>query len=307
MSKRIKIETLKKKIEFMIDALDGPPDRDELENKTLLQGLEDTSNSIKADLTECKNLLVQRIERDDREWYQSKERILLDEDLKSTFESAEKKLAHLRTIFKQYQKKNKLLLPETEIKARTRNIDLLRQQINLLRDEFRTQTERHRIEKAVDQGHVTQVYKKRQRGVQKEFIDIFGSQSKEGEGKDENDVPGEEMRDLDQHEREILKAFEANDKELDAVAAKIVEELEKVKNNAQNIEGQIDKQGELLKRTNARADGTHADLQMQSSDLKDAINKHKNGKQCCFDMTLLIVVLGLMFINLKLLQGKGYL
>lgn len=40
------------------------------------------------------------------------------------------------------------------------------------------------------------------------------------------------MRDLDQHEREILKAFEANDKELDAVAAKIVEELEKVKNNA---------------------------------------------------------------------------
>lgn len=86
----------------MIEAFDGPPDHDELVNNNLLKGLEETSNSIKADLGECKNLLVQRIERDDREWYQSKERILLDEDLKSTFESAEKKLAHLRSIFKEY-------------------------------------------------------------------------------------------------------------------------------------------------------------------------------------------------------------
>ena len=51
----------------------------------------------------------------------------MDEDIKAIFASCELKLADLRSIFKEYQNKNKLKLPEVIIKARTQNIDLLRQ------------------------------------------------------------------------------------------------------------------------------------------------------------------------------------
>ena len=80
-----------------------------------------------------------------------------------------------------------------------------------------------------------------------------------------------------------------------------------MKSNAENIETGIDKQAELLKGVNARAEKNMSELQVQSSDLKEAINKHKSAKQCCFDLCLLLIFLGLLTIDLKLLQGKGYL
>ena len=51
----------------------------------------------------------------------------------------------------------------------------------------------------------------------------------------------EEERDLDQAEKDILEAFKENDKELEKIAEVIVEELKKVKMNAENIEAGIDK------------------------------------------------------------------
>ena len=87
----------------------------------------------------------------------------------------------------------------------------------------------------------------------------------------------------------------------------IVEELKKVKMNAENIETNIDKQKELLAGVQARADKNLTELQGQSSDLKQAINKHKNAKQCCFDLCLLLIFLGMLCLLLKLLQSKGYI
>ena len=71
--------------------------------------------------------------------------------------------------------------------------------------------------------------------------------------------------------------------------------------NAENIETGIDDQGKLLGGLNVRADKNLQNLQVQSSDLKDAINKHKSAKQCCFDLCLLLVFLGLLCLCLKLL------
>ena len=56
-----------------------------------------------------------------------------------------------------------------------------------------------------------------------------------GEGDDE------EERDLQKEEEEILKAFRENDAELEDIASVIVEELKKVKMNAENIEAGIDR------------------------------------------------------------------
>ena len=139
MSQRIKLETLKGKIEHMIQAMDGPPDHEEIENRRLLSELETTSKKIKDELQECKLKLIERIKKDDANWYASKERILLDEEIKAIFASCETQLAYLRTIFKEYQNKNKLKIPPEELRARTRNIDLLREQINLLKREDKNQ------------------------------------------------------------------------------------------------------------------------------------------------------------------------
>lgn len=102
MSQRIKLETLKGKIEHMITAMNGPPDYEQLENNRLLDELENTSKEIKVDLQECKNKLVERIQRDDEAWYSSNERILLDEEISNIFARCETQLAYLRTVFKEY-------------------------------------------------------------------------------------------------------------------------------------------------------------------------------------------------------------
>ena len=50
----------------------------------------------------------------------------------------------------------------------------------------------------------------------------------------------EEERDLNQDEEDILKAFRENDAQLEEIGKTIVEELKKVKMNAENIETAID-------------------------------------------------------------------
>ena len=77
--------------------------------------------------------------------------------------------------------------------------------------------------------------------------------------------------------------------------------------NTENIEDNIDKQTELIKGVQGRVDKTNNELKVQSSELKEAINKHKNAKQCCFDLCLLLIFLGLLCLDFKLLQVKGYL
>ena len=62
MTNRIKIHTLKTKLETMILALDGPPDFDEAENTRLINEFEQTSKKIKSDLIQCKDQLTDRLE-----------------------------------------------------------------------------------------------------------------------------------------------------------------------------------------------------------------------------------------------------
>ena len=293
--------------------MDGPPDHEEIHNQNLLDELESTSKRIKDELGECKDKLIERMQKRDSSWKDSRERIIFEEDIKGKFDSCESQLAHLRQIFKEYQHRNKLKIPPEEIRARTRNIDLLRQQINLLKAEFRTQSEReHQQRQHVGHLHPdssNMVLKKRAQSQQKEFVQLFGinAETEEDERGHELSYVEEEERDLNREEEEILKAFRENDAELETIAHTIVEELKKVKMNAENIEAGIDRQTELLGQVNQRADKNLSELKQQSNDLKAAINKHKSGKQCCFDLCLLLTWLGLLTICIKLFQSKGYI
>ena len=59
----------------------------------------------------------------------------MDEAIKVQFDSSDEALIALRKVFKEYQAKNKRKVEMSEIIARSENIDLLRKNLNLLRDE----------------------------------------------------------------------------------------------------------------------------------------------------------------------------
>jgi hypothetical protein len=68
------------------------------------------------------------------------------------------------------------------LKARTRNIDLLREQINLLKAESKNQSEKeNRSRKNKEDGNNTTYYKARVRGTQKEFVELFSINKETGE------------------------------------------------------------------------------------------------------------------------------
>lgn len=82
MTSKIKVETLTSKIEFMVLALGGKPDADVAENKNYLKELETTQQSIKTDMNLAKTKLSERNETIALVGFQSKDRVVLDEEIK---------------------------------------------------------------------------------------------------------------------------------------------------------------------------------------------------------------------------------
>ena len=165
--------------------------------------------------------------------------VVMDEEIKGMFKNCEDELAYLRDVFRKYQDKNKRKLSQQDIEARSKNIDLLRRNLNLLQDEFKDQVSRMRKDIAPVQASSN------------DFLDIFAINRNEDE---------DEERSLDEEERDILKQFEDNDKELEDIALQIVGSLDQLKGKAQNIQTTIARQSELLKKTNKKAEANEARL-----------------------------------------------
>lgn len=70
--------------------------------------------------------------------FNTKERVVIDEDIKDFFNSSEQLLIYLRDVFKAYQKKNQRRVPPEDIQMRSKSIDILRNNLNLLKSEFNT-------------------------------------------------------------------------------------------------------------------------------------------------------------------------
>ena len=87
---------------------------------------------VKEQTNECKELLEKRAQVIEDKGYQSKERIIADEEIKNMFDKCEEDIADMRTIFKAYQFKNKRKVEQSEIENWSRSIDLLRKNLNLL-------------------------------------------------------------------------------------------------------------------------------------------------------------------------------
>jgi hypothetical protein len=63
----------------------------------------------------------------------------------------------------------------------------------------------------------------------------------------------------------------------------------------------------LLAKANGDAEKVEKSLSQQNNELKEVLEKHKNCKQMCFDMSLSIILLVLLGGLFKLLNSKGYL
>ena len=94
-----------------------------------------------------------------------------------------------------------------ELEARTRNVNMLRQNLNLLNETFRDQTQRTRNVKEDPQRQRVEI------NVTDSAID----------------------RDLTEAEKEALNQFQENDRELEAIALEIANSLGDLRNKADKI------------------------------------------------------------------------
>lgn len=88
-------------------------------------------------------------------------------------------------------------MPEKELKARQKNIDLLRKNINILEEEFKQQTNKHK-------GAGLSPDKK------KNGSDLYGINR-------ESLIDDDDERDLNDDEKDLLEEFRNNDKEIDSI------------------------------------------------------------------------------------------
>ena len=137
----------------------------------------------------------------------------------------------------------------------------------------------------------------------KEFVDIFGINNSNPDI--QQDVDDE--RALTGEEKNLLKQFEENDQELEDIAGEICKALDEVKNVAEQMETVIGQQGDMTKNINSKAERNKIALNQQNNELKDIITRHKSGKQCVFDLSLLCVWLVLFGFTIKMFQMKGYI
>ena len=141
-----------------------------------------------------------------------------------------------------------------------------------------------------------------------EFISIFGGINRDDDGEGDGEGGGDDSeKEMNEDERDILKQFEDNDKELESIAALIVGSLDELKGKAQNIESSVKKQSDLLKKAKKAADENEAKLKQQNNQLKQVLLKYKNGRQMCLDLFLLLLFVALLGILLRMLKSKGYL
>lgn len=135
-------------------------------------------------------------------------------------------------MFKVYQAKNKRIVEPHEIENRSKNIDLLRKNLNLLQMEKKSQQTRDKNKKKKNQsqsgrssyGASTRNSKKDiENALEDQMLDIFAKPAllpkNEGVGAlNESYEPAESEEDLNADEMSILKQFEENDKDLEDLA-----------------------------------------------------------------------------------------
>jgi chromosome segregation ATPase len=288
-----RIDTLEKKLECMYFRLGG----EDLENGVEMQGLKGTDefqyqilltrnriNKIREDMDKRKeNIKIHG--------YQNKERIMADHKILKSIEECEEDLKIL-----QNNKKAAKYSPE-DLKNRNKTIELLRKNLNLLRDEIHGEKANVSID---DEDKPQKIF-----GDYKDTdSDKISEKDIRVEMKDEDNKY--DQRDLTDHEKQALEEFKKNDQELDAILDRVIAGLADLEDKGKHLNQQIDRQNEMLKQTNKKVEKTQLKLRMQNNNLKEVLQKIRSTNKLCCDLCLVFLFLGLIGVIIAILNSKGY-
>ena len=114
-------------------------------------------------------------------------------------------------------------------------------------------------------------------------------------------------RDLNDAEREVLREFDRNDRELENIAARIASDLDSLGKKALQTGEALDEQQHLLQKANDLAENVELKLNKQNNDLQKAITKFRGMKQIWMDLFLLFILMGFIALLYNRLKFKNYL
>lgn len=292
-----KIDTLEKKLDYMYMRLGG----EDLEKGKEIDGLKnldeyqqqvlDTRSRIKT----IRKMIDERNQNIKIHGYQSKDRIIADQKIKKSIEDWEEDIQTIEIIVKKKAAK----YSEQDLNNRKKTVVLLRKNLDLLRTEILGNKEDVPSEfeerpnkkifgdyKNTDEDQVSQGDIK---------VDI-GSDNASEENKYED-------RELTDEEKQALKKFKENDEELDAVLDRIIIGLSELQNKGNIMNEQINRQGEMLDKTNKKVEKTALRLREQNSHLKDVLQKVRSTNKLCWDVCLILWFLGLIAVIISILKA----
>ena len=265
-----KIDTLEKKLTYMYVRLGG----EDLENgKDVgngLKNLDEYQNQVletRQAIKSIRKMLDDRKQNIKIHGYQSKDRIIADQRIKQSINECKEDIKTIEIIVKKKAAK----YSEQDLQNRQNTITLLKKNLDLLEKEISGNQE----DVSVDRDTLPN---KKIFGDWKDTEDDQNQISQNDVKIELEDVKsGEELkyvdRDLTEEEKQALKQFKENDEELDKVLDRIIVGLGEVNRKGQVLNEQINRQNELIKKTDKKLEKTEIRLRQQNSNLKDVLQK----------------------------------
>ena len=87
----------------------------------------------------------------------------------------------------------------------------------------------------------------------------------------------------------------------------VIDQLDRIKLQAQNINIEIETQQKMLKKVSNKAEKAREGLEKKNSRLADLLGKYRSQNKCYKDIALIVILLVLLGLNFKAMQTKGWI
>ena len=87
----------------------------------------------------------------------------------------------------------------------------------------------------------------------------------------------------------------------------VIDQLDRIKFQAQNINLEIETQAKMLKRITDKAEKARQGLEKKNSGMLNLLDKYRSTNKCWKDILLIALVLILLGLNIKCMQMRGWL
>lgn len=124
-----------------------------------------------------------------------------------------------------------------------------------------------------------------------------------------NKIQGEaeKERELTDFEKDCLTRFDKNDQEIEEMLDLVIAQIDRILLHAKDIDADIHLQSKMIKKVNNAADKARDSLRKKNSDLSDLLGKYRAGAKLWKDIVLILILVGLVAANIKVMQWKGWI